>query len=84
MAPAWRWPPPITLELRLSLIQASKALDALSGLLESDQKYVLTAMQESAAQSLTDVQNDLKSAQPELDQLTKNLVQLENNLFSNA
>ena len=69
---------------RLSLIQASEALDALSGLLETDQKDVLTAMQESAAQALTDVQNDLKSAQPELDQLTKNLVQLENNLFPDS
>jgi hypothetical protein len=29
------------------------------------------------------VQNELKSAQPELDQLTKNLVQLEDNLFPN-
>ena len=74
VAPAWR----------LSLIQASEALDALSGLLETDQKDVLTAMQESAAQALTDVQNDLKSAQPELDQLTKNLVQLENNLFPDS
>ena len=68
---------------RLSLIQASEALDALSGLLETDQKDVLTAMQQSASQALTNVQNDLKSAQPELDQLTKNLVQLENNLFPN-
>jgi len=44
---------------------------------------VLTAMQQSAAQALTEVKTDLKSAQPELDQLTKNLVQLENNLFPN-
>jgi hypothetical protein len=32
---------------------------------------------------LTDMKTDLKSAQPELDQLTKNLVQLEDNLFPN-
>jgi len=68
---------------RLSLIQSSKALDSLSGLLGTDQKDVLTAMQQSAAQALTEVKTDLKSAQPELDQLTKNLVQLEDNLFPN-
>jgi hypothetical protein len=68
---------------RLSLIQASEALDTLSGLLGTDQKDVLTAMQQSAAQALTKVKTNLTSAQPELDQLTKNLVQLENNLFPN-
>ena len=69
---------------RLSLIQASAALDALSGLLVgADQKDVLAAMQHSAAQALTEVKTDLKSAQPELDQLTKNLVQWEDNLFPN-
>ena len=69
--------------VRLSLIQASEALDTLSGLLGPDQKDVLTAMQQGAAQALTEVKTDLKSAQPELDQLTKNLVQLEDNLFPN-
>jgi hypothetical protein len=68
---------------RLSLTQASAALDALSTLLGADHKDVLTAMQKSAAQALTDMKTDLKSAQPELDQLTKNLVQLEDNLFPN-
>jgi septal ring factor EnvC (AmiA/AmiB activator) len=68
---------------RLSLTQASVALDTLSNLLGTDQKDVLTAMQKSAAQALTDIKTDLKSAQPELDQLTKNLVQLEDNLFPN-
>jgi peptidoglycan hydrolase CwlO-like protein len=68
---------------RLSLTQASEALDMLSGLLGADQKDVLTAMQQSAAQALTKVKTNLTSAQPELDQLTKNLVQLENNLFPN-
>ena len=68
---------------RLSLIQATEALDTLSGLLGTDQRDVLNAMQQSAAQSLTEVQTDLKSAQPALDQLTKNLVQLEDNLFPN-
>jgi hypothetical protein len=66
---------------RLSLIQASEGLDALPGLPGMDQKDVLTAMQQSAAQALTELKTDLKSAQPELDQLTKNLVQLEQNLF---
>jgi hypothetical protein len=67
---------------RLSLIQASEALDTLSGLLQgTDQNDVLTAMQQSAAQALTEVKANLKSAQPELDQLTNNLVQLEDNLF---
>ena len=37
-----------------------------------------------AGQALADIQNDLKSAQPELDQLIKNLVQLEANLFPNS
>ena len=66
---------------RLSLIQASEAIDTLSGLLGTDQKDVLTAMKQSAAQALTEVKANLKSAQPELDQLTQNLVQLEENLF---
>ena len=61
----------------------SEALDTLSGLLGTNQKDVLTAMQQSTAQALTDLKTDLKSAQPELDQLTKNLVQLEDNLFPN-
>ena len=68
---------------RLSLIQASEALDTLSGLLGTDQKDVLTAMQQSAAQALTKLKTNLASAQPELDQLTNNLVQLEANLFPN-
>jgi hypothetical protein len=68
---------------RLSLIQTSSALDILSGLLGTDQKDVLTAMQLSAAQALTKVKTNLTSAQPELDQLTNNLVQLEDNLFPN-
>ena len=69
--------------VRLSLIQASEALDILPGLLGTDQKDILTAMQQSAAHALADVQNELNSAQPYLDQLTKNLVQLEANLFPN-
>jgi len=68
---------------RLALIQASDALDTLSGRLGTNQKDVLTAMQNSAALALTEMKTDLKSAQPELDQLTQNLVQLEDNLFSN-
>jgi hypothetical protein len=68
---------------RLSLIQASDALDSLPGLLGTDQKDVLTAMQKSAALALTEMQTQLKSAQPQLDQLTKNLVKLEDNLFPN-
>jgi peptidoglycan hydrolase CwlO-like protein len=68
---------------RLSLIQASDALNNLSGLLGTDQKDVLTAMQQSAAQALTKLKSNLTSAQPELDQLTNNLVQLEDNLFPN-
>jgi hypothetical protein len=68
---------------RLSLIQASDALNILSGLLGTDQKDVLIAMQQSAAQALTKVKANLASAQPDLDQLTNNLVQLEDNLFPN-
>jgi hypothetical protein len=68
---------------RLSLIQASDALNILSGLLGTDQKDVLIAMQQSAAQALTKLKTNLTSAQPELDQLTNNLVQLEDNLFPN-
>jgi multidrug resistance efflux pump len=68
---------------RLSLIQASDALNNLSGLLGTDQKDVLTAMQQSAAQALTKLKTNLTSAQPELDQLTNNLEQLEDNLFPN-
>jgi len=68
---------------QLSLTQTSQALDALSPLLGADHQDVLTAMQKSAAQALSDVKTDLKSAQPELDQLTKNLAQLEVNLFAN-
>jgi len=68
---------------RLSLIQATEALDALPGLLGNDQGDVISALQQSADQALADVQADLKSAQPELDQLIKNLVQLEDGLFPN-
>jgi uncharacterized protein involved in exopolysaccharide biosynthesis len=68
---------------RLSLIQASEALDMLSVLLDNDQTDVITAMQKSAAQALSDIESDLKSAHPELVQLTKNLLQLEDNLFPN-
>jgi hypothetical protein len=68
---------------RLSLIQASDALNILSGFLGVDQKDVLTSMQQSAAKALTDLKTNLMSAQPELDQLTNNLVQLEDNLFPN-
>jgi hypothetical protein len=68
---------------RLSLIQASTALDILSGLLGADQRDVLIVMQQSAAQALTKLKTNLTSAQPELDQLTNNLVQLEDNLFPN-
>jgi hypothetical protein len=68
---------------RLSLIQASEALDMLSVLLDKDQIDVITAMQKSAAQALSDITTDLQSAHPELVQLTKNLLQLEDNLFTN-
>lgn len=68
---------------RLYLIQASAALDTLSALLGTNQKDVLTTMQQSAAQALSEIKTDLKSAQPELDLLTKNLVLLEDNLTSN-
>jgi multidrug resistance efflux pump len=47
---------------RLSLIQASDALSNLSGLLGTDQKDVLTAMQQSAAQALTKLKVNLTSA----------------------
>jgi hypothetical protein len=68
---------------RLSLIQASDALNNLSGMLGTDQKDVLTAMQQSSTQALTKLKIYLSSAQPELDQLANNLVQLEANLFPN-
>ena len=68
---------------RLSLIQATEALNTLPSLVGVDQKDVITAMQQSAAQALTDVQSNLKSAQPELDLLGQNLVQLEDSLFPN-
>jgi cell division protein FtsB len=67
---------------RLSLTEASAALDSLSGLLQADQKDVFSALQQSAAKALIDMKADLKSAQPELDQLTKNLAQLEKNMFT--
>ena len=66
---------------RLLLIQASEALDALAGRLGEAQKDVFVAMQQSASQALIDVQNNLRSALPELEQLINNLVQLEDNLY---
>lgn len=68
---------------RLSLMQASEALDSLSGRLGVDQQDVFLALQQSASQALADLQNNLRSAQLQLDQLIKNLVQLEDNLFPN-
>ncbi|MFZ6030573.1 MAG: hypothetical protein ACOYYS_22935 [Chloroflexota bacterium] len=67
----------------LALSQVTETLDTLSDLLGTEQKNVLTALQQNAAQALTEAKTDLKSAQPTLDQLTKNLVQLQNNLFPN-
>ncbi|MBN2044537.1 MAG: hypothetical protein JW757_05910 [Anaerolineales bacterium] len=66
---------------RLLLIQASEAMDSLYGRLGEDQRDVFAAIQQSAAQTLSDLQDNLQSAQPELDQLINNLVQLEDNLF---
>jgi chromosome segregation ATPase len=66
---------------RLLLIQASDAMDSLAGRLGVGQSDVFAAIQQSAAQTLTNVQNNLQSAQPELEQLINNLVQLEDNLF---
>lgn len=66
---------------RLFLVDASQALDTLSGRLGANQKDVFIAMQKSASLALIDLQKNLKSAQPELDQLTNNLLQLEDNLF---
>jgi hypothetical protein len=66
---------------RMSLIQTSEALNKLSEVLGINQKDVLTAMELSTAQAMTDLKIDLKTAQPKLDQLTKNLLQLEINLF---
>lgn len=68
---------------RLSLDQTSTALAALSDLLGPNHNDVITAMQTSAAQASTKADRDLESAQSDLDQLTKNLVQLEDNLFPN-
>jgi peptidoglycan hydrolase CwlO-like protein len=68
---------------RLMLIKGTEAIDIISSQLGTDHNDVLTAMQQSAAQALDDMQNDLKSAQPELDQLVNNLVQLEDTLFPN-
>lgn len=68
---------------RLLLIKATTALGALSNRLGEEQSDVLAALLQSAAQALTDMQTDLKSAQPELNQLAQNLVQLEENLFPN-
>jgi hypothetical protein len=67
--------------VRLSLMQASAALDALVPLITPDQKDVVTAMQKDAAQALVAAKTDLRSAQPALDQLAKNMNQLENSLF---
>jgi hypothetical protein len=66
---------------RMSLVKTSEALGNLSDLLGMNQKDVLTTMKLTTAQAMTDLKTDLKTAQPKLDQLTKNLVQLENNLF---
>lgn len=65
----------------LALAQATSTLDTLAGLVGVDQKDVLADLQQSAAQALIEMRTYLASAQPELDQLTTNLVQLENNLF---
>jgi hypothetical protein len=67
----------------LSLIRATYALNNPNGLLGTDQKDVLTAMQQSLTQALTKLKINLSSAQSELDQLANNLVQLEANLFTN-
>lgn len=68
---------------QLSLNEASAAFDLLSGHLGTDQKDVFNAMRQSADQALVMLQDNPTSVQPVLDQLTKNLVQLEKSLFPN-
>jgi hypothetical protein len=65
----------------MSLIQVSESLGNMSGMMGMDQQDVLTAIELSTTQAMIEIKTDLRSTQPKLDQLTKNLVQLENNLF---
>lgn len=66
---------------RLAVTQAIQSLSALTGLVDKENTDIVTNMLEKANQANVDLQLDLTSALPGLEQLDKNLVSLFNTLF---
>jgi uncharacterized protein YlxW (UPF0749 family) len=66
---------------RLAVTQAIQSLDTLAGLIDKDNSDIVTNMQDKANQANTDLQTDLTSALPALEQLDDNLVSLFDTLF---
>jgi uncharacterized protein YoxC len=66
---------------RLAATQAIQSLDVLASLIDKDHSDIVTNMQEKAGQSNLDLQTELASALPALEQLDDNLVSLMDTLF---
>jgi len=66
---------------RLAVTQAIQSLKTLTGLVDKENSDIVTNMLEKANQANIDLQTDLASALPGLEQLDKNLVSLFNTLF---
>jgi chromosome segregation ATPase len=66
---------------RLAVTQAIQSLSTLSDLIDKENSDIVTNMLEKANQANIDLQTDLTSALPALEQLDKNLVSLFNTLF---
>jgi uncharacterized protein YlxW (UPF0749 family) len=66
---------------RLSVTQAIQSLDTLAGLIDKDNSDIVTNMQDKANQANIDLQTDLTSALPALEQLDDNLVSLFDTLL---
>lgn len=66
---------------RLATTQVIQSLDTLASLIDKDHIDIVTNMQEKANQANLDLQTELVSALPALEQLDNNLVSLLDTLF---
>ena len=66
---------------RLAVTQAIHSLDILGSLIDKDHNDIVTNMQEKTNQANIDLQTELASALPALEQLEDNLVSLMDTLF---
>lgn len=66
---------------RLAVTQSIQSLSTLTGLVDKENSDIVSNMLEKANQANVDLQTDLASAVPGLEQLDKNLVSMFNTLF---